>query len=33
MGFCDGDDGDDGDDDETMVTNNKLLAWRVVNYV
>ena len=31
MGFGDGDDGCDG---ETMVTNNKPLAWRgVVNYV
>ena len=30
MGFGDGDDGDNG---ETMDTNNKLLAWIVVNYV
>lgn len=29
MGFGDGDDGDNG---ETMDTNNKLLAWIVVNY-
>ena len=30
MGFGDGDSGHDG---ETMDTNNKPLAWKVINYV